>query len=361
MTEKTKTATKKKATTKTKTYKKRVSEDGVEKKSFAEEVAERLIAALEAGTAPWQKPWKAGEPNGLMPFNPTTKERYKGINSLVLMNQAMAKGYSDTRWMTFKQGLNIDAFVRKGEKGTQIQYWSFSKSKVRRDDNKEPIRDGDGKTIKDTIKFSRPMVTTAYVFNAEQIDGLPELVRNPAPEAAWGQIERADRIISASGAIILNDQEDRAFYRPSTDRIHMPGLAQFPEASDYYAVLFHELAHWSGSDKRLKRDLTGSFGSESYAREELRAEIASMIIGDELGLGHNPDRHASYVQSWIKKLKEDPLEIFRAASDAEKIQKFIFAFDPSLDDDHDLEADDPANLDHGYGEFANDWTSAPSL
>jgi putative DNA primase/helicase len=347
MTEKTKTATKKKAT-KPKTYKKRVSEDGVEKKSFSEQVAERLIAALEAGTAPWQKPWKAGEPNGLMPFNPTTKERYKGINSLVLMNQAMAKGYSDTRWMTFKQASDNGANVRKLEKGTQIQYWSFSKTRVRKDENDEPVRDGDGKTIKDSFSLSKPFVKTAWVFNAEQIDGLPELVRNPAPEAAWGQIERADRIIAASGAIILNDQEDRAFYRPSTDKIHMPGLAQFPEASDYYAVLFHEVAHWSGSKARLNRDLTGSFGSESYAREELRAEIASLIIGDELGLGHNPDRHASYVQSWIKTLKEDPLEIFRAASDAEKIQKFIFAFDLNMaNEDVSLEEEDELNM--GYG------------
>jgi putative DNA primase/helicase len=325
-----------------KSYKKK--EDVVEKKPFAEEVAERLIAALEKGTAPWQKPWKAGEPNGLLPYNPTTNKRYRGINSLMLMSA----GFTDTRWMTFKQALDAGASLRKGSKGTRIQYWSFTKSTTRKGEDGKTIKDGDGKSVTDTHKLSRPLVSHATVFNAEQIDGLPELASKPAPLEGWAQLERAEKIVAASGAKIAHDQEDRAFYTVVADKIHMPTRACFPTSADYYATLLHEIGHWSGHKSRLDRDLTGSFGSESYAKEELRAEIASMILGDELGIGHNPDQHASYVASWIKTLRQDPLEIFRAAKDAEKIHDFILGFENDLNNEvaneivHEVDYSDPS-------------------
>ncbi|MBW9878691.1 DNA primase, partial [Escherichia coli] len=143
----------------------------------------------------------------------------------------------------------------------------------------------------------------------------------------WNSIERAESILEASGAKISHDQVDRAFYRMSTDSIHLPQQASFPSADRYYATALHELSHWTGHASRLDRDLSHPFGSEGYAREELRAEIASMIIGDELGIGHDPSQHVAYVKSWIKALQDDPLEIFRAAADAEKIQGFVLGLE----------------------------------
>lgn len=291
------------------------------KKPFHEQVAEKLIEQLKAGTAPWQKPWEPGNPGSLIPINPTTGKRYKGINAIQLMSQ----GHSDQRWLTYKQAAAVGAQVRRGEKGTPIQYWKFSEEQTKIDEQTgKPVLDAKGEPVKETVQLERPRVFFATVFNAEQIDGLPPMQRK---EQSWNAVERAEHILAASGVPIRHGEHDRAFYRPSTDSIHLPSKGQFPSADNYYATALHELGHATGHPSRLDRDLVHPFGSEGYAKEELRAEIASMILGDELGIGHDPGQHAAYVGSWIKALQEDPLEIFRAAADAEKIQDFVLAFE----------------------------------
>ena len=290
------------------------------KKPFHEVVAEKLIEQLKAGTAPWQKPWEPGEPNAYLPMNPTTGKRYKGINAIHLM----AQGYSDGRWMTYKQAAAVDAQVRKGEKGTPVQYWKFSEEQDKLDGNGKPVLDARGQPVKETVMLERPRVFFATVFNGEQIDGLPALQKK---EQTWNAVERAEHILKASGATITHAPGDRAFYRSSTDSITLPERGQFHSADRYYATALHELGHWTGHESRLDRDLVHPFGSEGYAKEELRAEIASMILGDELGIGHDPDQHAAYVGSWIKALQDEPLEVFRAAADAEKIHDYILAFE----------------------------------
>jgi antirestriction protein ArdC/phage/plasmid primase-like uncharacterized protein len=299
------------------------------KKPFHEIVAEKLIEQLKAGTAPWQKPWAPGE-FGSMPMNPTTGNRYKGVNSIQLMMQ----GRSDPRWMTYNQASDQGAQVRKGEKSTMIQYWKFSEERIKKENGK-PVLDDKGNKVKETVLLERPKCFHAYVFNAEQIDGLPAITRK---EQTWDAVERAEHILQASGARITHAAGDRAFYRPSTDSITMPERSQFPTADNYYATALHELGHWTGHPSRLDRDLSHPFGSEGYAKEELRAEISSMILGNELGIGHDPGQHVAYVGSWIKALQEDPLEIFRAAADAEKIQAFVLAFEQKQVQDHQVDA-----------------------
>ena len=291
------------------------------KKPFHEVVAEKLIEQLKAGTAPWQKPWEPGEPNAYLPMNPTTGKRYKGINAIHLM----AQGRSDARWMTYKQAAAVGAQVRKGEKGTPVQYWKFSEEQDKLDDSGRPVLDAKGQPVKETVMLERPRVFFATVFNGEQIDGLPPL--QPKKEQTWNAVERAEHILKASGATITHVAGDRAFYRPSTDSITLPERGQFPSSDRYYATALHELGHWTGHASRLDRDLAHPFGSEGYAKEELRAEIASMIVGDELGIGHDPGQHAAYVGSWIKALQDEPLEVFRAAADAEKIHDYVLAFE----------------------------------
>ncbi|PVZ82674.1 DNA primase [Serratia sp. S1B] len=287
------------------------------KKPFHEVVAENLIAQLKEGTAPWQKPWNPGAPGAALPMNPTTGKRYRGINAIHLM----AQGYSDQRWMTYKQATAVDAQVRKGEKGTLVQYWKFTEERIKKNDDGSIVIGKDDQPVKEIVHLERPKVFNAVVFNAEQIDGLPPLT--VSKEKSWNSIERAEGILKASGATIRHDQVDSAFYRMSTDSIHLPQKEAFPAADKYYATALHELGHWTGHTSRLDRDLAHPFGSEGYAKEELRAEIASMIMGDELGIGHDPSQHVAYVKSWIKALQDDPLEIFRAAADAEKIQGYV--------------------------------------
>ncbi|EGI6181602.1 DUF1738 domain-containing protein [Salmonella enterica subsp. houtenae serovar 51:z4,z23:-] len=291
------------------------------KKPFHEVVAENLIAQLKEGTAPWQKPWNPGAPGAALPMNPTTGKRYRGINAIHLM----AQGYGDQRWMTYKQATAADAQVRKGEKGTLVQYWKFTEERLKKNDDGSIAIGKDDQPIKEIVQLERPKVFNAVVFNAEQIDGLPPLT--VSKEKSWNSIERAEDILKASGAIIRHDQVDRAFYRMSTDSIHLPQKEAFPAADRYYATALHELGHWTGHTSRLDRDLAHPFGSEGYAKEELRAEIASMIMGDELGIGHDPSQHVAYVKSWIKALQDDPLEIFRAAADAEKIQGYVLGLE----------------------------------
>jgi putative DNA primase/helicase len=291
------------------------------KKPFHETVAETLIEQLKQGTAPWQKPWRSGESGAFLPINPITGKRYKGINAIHLMGQ----GHTDQRWMTYKQAAAVDAHVRKGQKGAPIQYWKFSEAHLKTDVHGKPVLDAKGEPVMQTLKLERPRVFFATVFNAEQIDGLPPLQARKQQD--WSAIERTEQILHASGAVIQHGARSQAFYRPATDSIHLPGKGQFPAADHYYATALHELGHWTGHASRLGRDLVHPFGSAGYAKEELRAEIASMILGDTLGIGHDPGQHAAYVGSWIKALEDDPLEIFRAAAEAEKIQAYVLGLE----------------------------------
>jgi antirestriction protein ArdC/phage/plasmid primase-like uncharacterized protein len=291
-----------------------------DKKAFHEMVAEKLIQQLKEGTAPWQKPWVPGESGAFLPYNPVTGNRYKGINSIYLLSQER----DDQRWMTYKQATGLGGQVRKGEKGTGVQYWKFTEEHIKKDEDGKPVLDSEGNPVKEVVRLERPRGFFAIVFNGEQIDGLPPIQKQ---EHTWDPIERAEGILTASGADIHHNGGSRAFYRPLTDSIHLPDKGQFPSAENYYATALHELGHWTGNEDRLNRDISHPFGSEGYAKEELRAEIASMILGDELGIGHDPSQHAAYVGSWIKALNDDSMEIFRAAADAEKIQNYVLSFE----------------------------------
>lgn len=287
---------------------------------FHHAVAEKLIRQLEQGTAPWQKRWPPGEPGTLLPINPCTGKRYRGINALQLMSQ----GQDDPRWLTYQQAAAMGAHVANGERGTPILCWQFSEAPARTDALGKPMLDAQGQPVKEDVPLERPRMFLAMVFNASQIDGLPPIRPPTTPE--WQRLDRLEQILLTSGATLHHAAQDRSFYRPVTDSIHLPRRGQFASATDYYATALHELGHWTGHPSRLNRDLSHPFGSTGYAREELRAEIASMILGSELGLGHDPAQHASYGVSWIHILRNDPLEIFRAAIDAEKIQQFVLGF-----------------------------------
>ncbi|MDE3121607.1 MAG: DUF1738 domain-containing protein, partial [Paracoccaceae bacterium] len=281
---------------------------------YAREVADRVIEALQQGTAPWQKPWAPGTLRA--PFNPTTGKPYRGMNSMWLALQ----GYSDPRWMTYKQADAEGAQVQKGSTGTRIEYWKFHDEQEKRDESGRPVRDEEGRPVRVRVELDRPRRFTAVVFNAEQIDGLaPLAATTPRPEPE--RHARAEAVLANSGARIRHVNGDRAYYSPSTDSITLPERSQFKGPDAFYATALHELGHWSGHPSRLDRDLAHPFGSEGYAKEELRAEIGSLMLGEQLEIGHDPGQHVAYVKSWIKALQDDPREIFRAASDAEKITK----------------------------------------
>ena len=287
-------------------------------RDFYEEVAEKFIEKLKEGTTPWQREWDAGA--GVMPLNPTTGNRYRGINTLILM----AQDRDDSRWMTYRQALKIGAQVRKGETGTPVIYWKTHEEQTLKDKQGKAKIGEDGKPLKVLVELERPRAFLSRVFNAEQIDGLPPFVK---ADRQWNPVERAEALLKQSGAVIRHKVQSRAFYSSREDAITLPAKGQFNDAGGYYATALHELGHWTGHESRLNRDMQHPRGSEEYAREELRAEIASMMLGQEIGLGHGIENHAAYVGSWIGALKEDPREIFRAASDAEKIMNYVLGLE----------------------------------
>jgi antirestriction protein ArdC len=274
---------------------------------YRKTLTNRIIEQLETGTAPWIKPW---DDRAVLPgqvHNMVTSRPYQGGNSLWLQCQ----GYVDPRWCTYKQAQRHGWQIRKGEKAAVVEYWKWGEQKKDEADN----------TV--GTKLDVPKVFYAHVFNAAQIEGVPEIV----PAALdWKPESAAEHILVASGAQIVHDQSDRAFYSPQRDEIHLPPKQAFLGADRYYSTALHELGHWSGHESRLGRDLSGRFGSEDYAREELRAELASFFLSSRLGIPHDPGNHAAYVESWIKALRKDHNEIYRAAKDAERITEFVLQY-----------------------------------
>lgn len=292
---------------------------------YVNQVAASIVEQLKAGTAPWLKPWYPGE--RFLPYNPTTGNTYRGMNAVWLMSRAENHGYSDVRWMTYRQAQEAGAQVPKGEKGTPIQFWKWQGLEPVRDTDGKPVLDENGQPVRQVVRYERPRVWSAVVFNAEQIDGLL-----PAPHwsplAEWERHGRAETILTRIGVNIRYVRDDRAFYRLADDTITLPERDQFPSGDRFYATALHETGHATGHPSRLNReDLGHPFGSEAYAREELRAEIASLMLGEQLGIGHDPGQHVAYVASWIRALANDPREIFRAAADAERITQHIRAFE----------------------------------
>lgn len=293
--------------------------------SYIDKVATEIIEALEKGTAPWIKPWKGSEIRENAPFNPITGKQYEGINFINLSIQGMALG-GDPRWMTYKQAKSLNAQVKKGEKGTAIQYWKFTQQVDKRDEEGKVMKDEHGKPIQETIKLENPKVFYATVFNASQIDGLKPLKEDlgiKEVSTKFNPVEAAETIIKNSQATINHVAGNRASYSPSMDRIQLPLKEQFNSEGDYYATALHELGHWSGHESRLNRDLSHPFGSIGYAKEELRAEIGSYMLSSKLGIDFNPEQHHAYIDSWVSILEDKPSEIFKASADASKIATFI--------------------------------------
>lgn len=277
---------------------------------YRKAVTERLIGMLESGTAPWQKPWDAGIAAMNRPHNFNGRP-YHGVNALMLWCTAIDKGYEDPRWLTFKQVNKLGGHVNKGEKAQIVEYWQWEKE-VENPETGE----------KEKVPLEHPKVYRAAVFNADQCTGLPKLRRQAQK---WSPVERAENIIAANGVPVTHNTDGSAFYSPGGDFICLPPRESFATVDAYYSTLLHEVGHSTGHPTRLNREFGGLFGSEGYAREELRAELASTFLCGELGIATtgSDEQHAAYVKSWVSALKNDYNEIFKAAADAEKICNYL--------------------------------------
>lgn len=319
---------------------KKIKRDPAARRDHYQELTDKIVAALEAGTPPWRKPWNPTVAGGAaMPVNAATGHRYRGVNTLVLGMSPLAFGSGDPRWCSYKQAAARGWQVRKGEKATPVYFYK----PLEVEDKDAKAGEGETKRI--------PMLRVFAVFHASQIDGVPEFIPPSARKTVARRIEDVDLIMKVSG-VPLRIGGDRAFYSPATDHIQLPPDAAFHSPEDRAVTALHEVAHATAAPHRLNRDLTGKFGSSAYAREELRAELASVLVGSEIGIPADIPNHASYIQSWVKCLKEDKREIFRAAADAQRIADYILALHPDYaraeedggqDDDADSRASEPTD------------------
>lgn len=284
-------------------------------------VTDQIIQAIEAGADKWEMPWHSQETAFRYPTNIESGKQYRGVNVLGLWASSYLQGFQEPVWGTFKQWSEKGLFVRKGEKATIGVFWK------RLDAPGEAEATG----VHEPEGQSGPrLVARAFpLFNAQQIDGYeaPPLPETPHVE----RIQRAEEFFAALGAE-LRHGGGKAFYRLEGDYIQMPPFEAFFDPIAYYSTLAHEATHWSGHKSRLDRDLKGRFGSESYAAEELIAELGAAFIAADLELAPDPrPENAAYIQSWLKVLREDSRAIFTASSHAQRAADFMHSLQLSAD------------------------------
>jgi antirestriction protein ArdC len=279
--------------------------------SLYQTVTDRIITSLKAGVIPWEKPWKSPRfAGGPFSRNFYTGKPYRGINVLLLWSS----DYSSPFWLTFKQAQELKGTVRKGEHGTPIVFYKQLPEYAKNDS------EGSGEDER------APFVLCRYtVFNVEQCDGLtlPE-ISQPAIAPDVDEDELCESIVTGwenRPALHLDSPtEYRAYYRPSTDSVHMPARNRFVDTAHYYSTLFHELIHSTGHESRLNRTFGDRFGDELYSKEELVAEMGAAFLCAIAGIAneHTDRNTTAYIQNWISKLEEDNRLIVHAAANAQK-------------------------------------------
>ena len=280
-------------------------------------VTNQIIADLERGNLTWLQPWQAGHAAGHIsrPLRAGGKA-YRGVNVLMLWASAMESGFNSPLWVTYKQAAELGGQVKKGEKGSLVVY---------ADTFKRTGTDDKGEDVETTIPFMKGYT----VFNAEQVDGLPQhFYATVAPiNNDTQRHDSAERFFAATGATIKHGG-GQAYYMPSQDTVQMPEFHSFRDAESYYATLAHEMTHWTRHESRLNRDLGRKrFADAGYAMEELVAEIGAAFLCADLGITpETREDHAAYVASWLKVLKDDKRAIFTAASHAQKAADHLHSY-----------------------------------
>ena len=290
-------------------------------------MVDQLLAFIESNPTAWEAGWyKVGG----APRNGKTGKNYNGLNALWLYLLAENKGYTDPRWVTYQQAKDLKASVKAGEKSSNVFYWSWYDKKTKKPFDEEIVKDmSKDERQKYLDENVRPVLKYYQVFNASQCNNFPKLDAEqqemPADERAR-QNAKIESIIANSAAPVYYDGGNRAYYSPRQDSIHLPEINRFHTMQDYYATALHEIAHSTGHESRLSRKMIGAFGTSEYAKEELRAELASVFMQLDYDIsveGKHFENHAAYLQSWLKSVRDDQKEFFAAVTDAEKISQYV--------------------------------------
>ncbi len=270
--------------------------------SVYEIVTEQVIRQLESGVAPWRKPWRTE-----MPCNLISGKEYRGMNVFLLGSQ----GYASRYWLTFNQVNKLGGHVKKGEHSSIVTFWHIGEEKIKADGSK-----------------TRPFLLRYYrVFNLTQTEGIAEKLGlgNASPRVP--SIEGCEAIVARMPNAPKMEQSNAAWYRPSADTVGMPARGLFSSAEEYYSTLFHELTHSTGHASRIGREgieILNTFGSESYSKEELVAEMGAAMLCGVTGIAPATIQNsAAYLKTWIARLKSDSRLLVSAASAAQKASDYI--------------------------------------
>lgn len=284
-----------------------------------EDLAEMFINSLEEGEIPWEKMWKTSSPeNGL------TGIKYKGINNLFLSFIALKRNYKDNRWITVNQmKKNKWRFIKEAKgQGVLVEWWAMKEKKTNKiisfEDYNRLIEEEPEKE-----KNYRLSKMNYIVYNGDLVDGL---INNKSEQKE--EIISNDYVknIIDNISVGYSEKGEKAYYSSIKDEVVLPPSNTFKTSNSYYSTQLHELAHSTGHESRLNRDMTNSFGTEGYAREELRAEISSAFLMQKFHLEEDEkhlNNHKGYIKNWIEILKNDPKELFDAIADANKIFDYL--------------------------------------
>ncbi|WCJ66132.1 zincin-like metallopeptidase domain-containing protein (plasmid) [Agrobacterium tumefaciens] len=288
----------------------------MQSKDTYQRITDAIIEQLEAGTKPWIRPWRGTVRRSPVPQR-ATGEAYRGINVIMLWLSSQLAGYDENTWMTYRQAQDLGGQVRKGEQGTLVvKYGTFTPKEQEADDKSIPYLKG------------------YTVFNVEQIDGLPDHFKSPVEDIPVGSMPLLGHVEDFIGrtAAKITYGGKQACYRPGPDDIEMPARERFLSEVHLYSTVLHELGHWTGAKHRLNRDLSGRFGTESYAVEELVAELSAAFVCADLGVEHDPrENTATYLESWLKVLKQDKRAIVTAAAKAQAVADYLHSLQGAMD------------------------------
>jgi antirestriction protein ArdC len=274
--------------------------------SVYEIITEKIIKQLESDVAPWRQPWTCQSPANLV-----TQKEYRGLNVFTLAWQ----GFPSRFWLTFRQATKLGGRIRKGQKSSPVIFWNIGE-------------DLDTVTQDGTKETSRPFLLRYYsVFNLSQTEGI-DIPASVLQETRTNDpIDTCEQLVTNMPNPPAFKQSDKAWYSPSNDVVGMPARGLFHSSEEYYATQFHELAHSTGHAKRLRRenfDNPISFGSESYSKEELIAEMTAAMLCSVAGIEQKTlENSADYLKTWIVRLKSDSRLLVSAASQAQKAADFI--------------------------------------
>lgn len=297
------------------------------------ELIDMYVKSLEEGEIPWEKMWKTS-----LPENAVTGKKYKGINNLLLSYIASKRCYQDNRWCTYLQmKKNNWKFIKEAKgHGVSVEYWVMKNkqdNKIYTFEQYQTIIDNNPELTKNFYMKA----LTYTVFNGDLIDGLVKDKKEPVREIISNDYVK--NIIANLGVGYI-EKGYEAYYLPINDQVVLPPANCFQTTNSYYATQLHELAHATGHESRLNRNIQNSFGTEEYAKEELRAEISSSFLMQKFNLEEDErhlNNHKSYVKNWLEILKNNPKELFEAINDANKITDYLE--ENSISKDKKIEAD----------------------